>query len=133
MTTRAEQLQREIQQRTEQLERLQKDCVHQWILVGEAPELVESLIPGIYIGTTEGPISPDLQNKKLIFQIECSDCLKTMRVNLGNTCPKCFGRLGDRELRWRKDVFGINYLYFGVRIRRCPQYHYAVACDEWDQ
>lgn len=129
--TRAKELVKEIHSRIEELGILQRNCFHNWLMV-ESPELAPSLKEGVYIGSTQGPISSSLHLPKLGMRLECTGCLVKRTTTQIVTCPICFRDLVDGKMCWREEVFGIPYIYFGVRIRVCLENHFSIGCDEWD-
>ncbi len=128
--TRVEELRKEIKV-------IQAHCSHEWAKDHEiAP--VESLVSGTYIGHTAGPImvgssSLFIEKVNSSINLTCGKCSETFEGTISFTCPKCMVKLVEGLLTQRERYFGIDYIYYGVRLKSCPQCYFQVACDEWDQ
>lgn len=124
------------------IEEIQNSCEHELVFLdGREPWLVETLVPGVYLGRVEGdwPKSitcpeDDTQNH-FLYSLKCNKCEYSFSASIWYICPKCFSKMekSDKIIDSRKKYFGENYLYYGPRIYFCPKLHFRVVCDEWNQ
>lgn len=123
---------------------LQEACGHKFVITGNEPSLSVSLVPGVFVGKLEGPTLIPVKTSVLAFKIRCSKCSLIMEHLASDTCPWHFVPLTkDKNLATssiapfdvRNDYFGMTYIYFSIRISRCPdpECGYQVASDGWDQ
>jgi hypothetical protein len=125
----------------EQIALIQRDCTHEF-KVTKGVELVESLVHGVYVGKTDGPIKvrtrywctqPDYLSTTT-FTITCRLCDVSQAHSIPYTCPVCLIRMAQfRGLENRERYLGMEHLYFAVRVATCPKCGLGVASDEWDQ
>jgi hypothetical protein len=126
----------------EQIALIQRDCAPHEFEIGKKAELVESLVPGVYVGRTDGPIKirtrywcnqPDFLSTT-VFTITCKLCDLSQVHNIPHTCPVCFIRMSQSlRLDNRERYLGMEHLYFAVRLATCPKCGIRVVSDEWDQ
>ncbi len=125
-----------------EIEGIRSSCTHQFEMTKE-PTLLESLVPGTYVGTFTGQ-TEGLQGKvDNSFILKCSKCSLEQRTSALGQCPKCFESLvrderlvhSLKEFNWdgRTEYFGCSYLYNAIRLSRCPNRHFIIASEEWDQ
>ncbi len=126
-----------VQELKDEIYWIQSNCSHRWVKDHEVTP-IESLVQKTYIGHTVGSIKvgeypPVFQEKDFRIDLTCEKCSKAFRGHISSTCPKCFVKLEDRGLVDREEYFGIEYLYYRIRLRVCTKCMFTVACDEWDQ
>ena len=130
-----------VQELKDQIYLIQSSCSHgRW--EGERPIPVETLVPGIFIGHTAGPIQVR-DYYELIrggqetqgISLTCSDCSKTLKGSISGICPKCLINLGEGRMApgFRERYFGMAYMFYGIMLKSCPGCNFTVARDEWDQ
>lgn len=120
---------------------IQSSCNHTYELTSEPPELVESLVSGVYLGELKGParLSKEFyRNVRTSFNLKCTKCSRTINTNAKLSCPHCFSKMKVSEYIEgceREKYFGISYIYYGIVCSTCtnPECRLTVANDEWDQ
>lgn len=123
----------EVDRLNARIQEIQENCCHNFQLQ-EPANLVESLVPGVYVGRTEGLTSvgrPDPQ-----IQLVCVECSLSKRTCITVICPQCFGEMGRGYCLGagsREKYFGQRHLYYAIIEQHCPQCGFIVASDEWDQ
>jgi hypothetical protein len=121
------------------IKKIQKFCKHDWRLV-KKPELLESLVPGVFIGDKVASSSMSLICQKEI-SLKCKKCSKKLVASITSICPRCFGLMYKGDLYTlendgtssRKKYFGEDLAYHGIRIYHCRDCGLAIASDEWNQ
>jgi len=113
-----------------QVEDIRKTCSHQFKALD--PSIIpDSLVPGLL----EGLNLTNPKRARFSFHLKCTKCSMVETESALVTCPLCFrGLVKDEGLDSdRAKYFGQLHLYYSVRISRCPEGHFSIASDEWDQ
>ena len=116
-----------------QMKEIQDNCEHDWKLV-EKPELIKSLVPGVFIGRREpGGFASEMT-------LICTKCSKRLKTSIISRCPYClspmregFLQITEGGISSRKRYFGREYLYYVIRLHHCTKCEFRTASDEWDQ
>ncbi len=118
-----------------QIKQIRKSCKHDFRLI-KRPELQESLVPGVMVGKTEGPVKVGGRSE-MTMTLVCLHCSEEKETTIMETCPRCLGKMkmaphnlgaGSRE-----KYFGCDHLYFSIRYSCCQNCGLTIASDEWDQ
>ncbi len=132
MTNRVNYIRSSIEEMEETIRTLQEECEHEFTITKPHGELRESLVEGIYLGSTDNPWSGPRGSLK--FSINCLKCSLTKDCSVAYICPKCFTKLEvDKSPNLRKEYWGKSYIYYGSLIHSCPNRHFVIVNDEWDQ
>lgn len=119
---------------------IQNACSHDFKLTKEV-ELKESLVPNVFVGFTQGPISDKILDHGEIqkeFTIVCTKCSEEVKYYIPEVCPRCLGQMSKPDLEGgrnsRERFFGMQHHYYAVTLSFCKGLcGFVVASDVWDQ
>ncbi len=120
--TKVDELQQEIKS-------IQDSCTHSFDMIS-LPQLLESNVSGVYIGTCEGgqaelKQNPNLRNFNSRFILQCT---------IIGTCPMCYGDMKKGDgLEPREKYYGVKYLYYMAKLHSCEACNFRSITEEFDQ
>jgi len=123
------------------IKEIQTACTHDFKLVKEI-KLKESLIPGVFVGTSgRGGLSRKILDHGEIqteFTVVCTKCSKEVNCHITEVCPRCLGNMSKGELEGgtnsRERFFGVQNGYYAIELFFCKGLcGFIVASDVWDQ
>ena len=124
-----------VEELQQEIEAIKDTCNHSWVET-KAPYLIQTKKLGIYVGEARGPVELDYPLGLVqanLFCLVCTECTTKFKGSIGFTCPKCLVKLTEESLALREDYFGIDSMYYAVRLKHCTKCGFRVACDERDQ
>ena len=129
MTNQVDELQQKIVDLKDVIKDIQEACEHEFTITKPHGELKESLVPGVYLG-----FNAQGGNGHLNFTINCPKCSLTRKCKACFICPKCFSTLEKDEYPvLRQEYWERPYIYYGSLMCRCPNRHFRIVNDEWNQ
>lgn len=131
--TRVDELQLEIKS-------IQDSCVPHPFDMISLPQLLESNVSGVYIGTCEGgqaelTQNPNRRNFNPAFIIKCTVCSLEKKCTIIETCPMCYGtmKVDNLHLEPREKYYGTPYSYYMAKLHSCETCNFRSVTEEFDQ
>ena len=105
----------------EEILTIQSTCVHIFYKIKDC-KLKDSLVAKTYITVSD------------LFIICCDFCSLEISHYASSVCPNCLTVLTKEEgLRKREKYFGVEFLYYAVRLSYCLNCNFSIINEEWDQ